>query len=274
VLSYTSGQGNQSRIRLAREVSQLDLKDFISATVFEDDDLALGNPNIRPQTTLVTEVSQEQRFGKDKVIKVTGFHHWITDVLDLLPLSASYEAPGNIGDGRRWGVELESTFPLDPLGLPGAKIDFRALWEDSQVTDPVTGLKRRLSGDGGGSGYRTLTTLNTNIGYHLRADFRQDFEAARVAWGWTVADRGQRPLYKVNELDVHSEGAAANVFIETTRWFGIKIRLEAENMLNFQRHRERTIFVGERDLTPVESIIVRDRQHDISRFALFLNGSF
>jgi hypothetical protein len=274
ILGYSPDQSRQSRIRLAREVTQLDLRDFVSATVFEDDDFALGNPNIHPETTWISEISHEQRFGQETVIKLTGFHHWISDVLDLLPLSPDFEAPGNIGDGRRWGVELETTIPLQWLALNGAKLDFRALWQDSVVTDPVTGQKRRLSGDGGGSAYRTLEILNNNIGWRVRVDYRQDFEAARFAWGWTVADRGKRPLYKVNELDVHSEGKAVTAFVETTRWFGIKTRIVMENVLNFKRNRVRTRFEGERDLTPVESIIVRDRQHDVYRIALYLNGSF
>jgi hypothetical protein len=232
VLGYSPDQNRQSRLRLAREVAQLDLRDFVSATVFEDDDFALGNPNIRPETTWVSEISHEQRFGRETVVKLTAFHHWIKDVLDLLPLSPDFEAPGNIGDGRRWGVEMESTVPLQGLGLTGAKLDFSTLWQDTVVTDPVTGAKRRLSGDGGGSAYRTLENLNTNISWHVRVDYRQDFEAARVAWGWTVADRGNRPLYKVNELDVHSEGKAITAFVETTRWFGLKTRVAPFTRVN------------------------------------------
>lgn len=274
VLSYASGQGNQTHLRVAREVSQLDLTDFVTATVFEDNDLALGNPNIRPETTWIAELSHEHRFGRDRVVKLTGFYHSISDVLDLLPLSPTFEAPGNIGDGKLWGVELESSFPLEWLGLQGAKMDFRALLQDSSVTDPVTGESRELSGEGGGTGYRTLGTLNKNIGYHVRLDYRQDFDEARVAWGWTVAERDSRPLYKVNELDVNSEGTAVNVFVETTRWFGVKIRVVADNLLSYYLHRERTLYAGERELSPVESVIIRDRRHDIARFAVYMNGSF
>jgi hypothetical protein len=274
ILTYAPSPAQQSRFRVAREVSQLNLDDFVSATVFEDDDLALGNPNIKPDTTWVAEAIFEQRFQKDSALKLTVFHHWISDVLDLLPLSSNFEAPGNIGDGRRWGVELESTLPLDRLGLRGAKMDLQARWQDSVVTDPVTGEDRVLSGEGGGSGYRTLGRLNKNIKYYVRLDFRQDIEDARIAWGWTIADRDKRPLFKVDELDVNSEGTAVDIFIESTRWFGIKMRILAENVLNFRRSRERTLYVGERELTAVESIIERDRRHDISRVSLTLSGSF
>jgi outer membrane receptor protein involved in Fe transport len=274
ILGYTSDHGNRTRLRAAREVSQLDLTDFVTATLFEDNDLSLGNPNIRPETTWKFELSHEHRFGSDKVIKITGFYHAISDVLDLLPLSPTFEAPGNIGDGKVKGIELETSFPLDWLGLQNAKLDFRGLWQDTSVTDPVTGKKRRLSGQGGASGYRTLGTQNINIGWHVRADFRQDFETAQVAWGWTIADRDYRPLYKVNELDVSSEGTAVNIFVETTRWFGVKLRVVADNLLSYDQHRERTIFAGERDLSSVESVIIRDRKHDLSRFSIYMNGSF
>ncbi len=274
VMTYSHVNNSQSRIRVAREVAQLDLEDFVSATVFEDDDFALGNPNIRPEYTWVAEVSHEQRFSRETVLTVTAFHHWISDVLDLLPLSPDFEAPGNIGDGRRWGIMTEGTLPLDTLGLQGAKLDIKFILQDTVVTDPVTGERRRLSGDGGGAPYRTLEVLNNNMGWRYRIDYRQDFEAARVAWGLTYADRGDRPLYKVNELDVHSEGPAGTFFIETTRWFGVKINLLWENLFNFKRHRERTRFVGERGLSPVDSLIVRDRQHDRYRIGLHVSGTF
>ena len=273
VLTHASDQGKQTRLRLAREVSQLNLNDFVSATVFEDEDLALGNPDIKPETTWVAEISHERRFNEIGVIKITAFHHWISDVLDLLPLSASFEAPGNIGDGRRWGIELESTLPLTLIGLSNARVDLKALWQDSTVTDPVTGEERRLSGQGGQGGYRTLEVRNKNIKYHLRADFRQDFDDARVAWGWTIAERGSRPLFKVNELDVYNDGLAIDAFVETTRWFGIKTRLQVQNMLAFNRGRDRLLFTGERDLTPIDSRIINERDGG-RRIILFLNGSF
>jgi hypothetical protein len=273
VMTYSPGQGKQTRLRLAREVSQLDLTDFVSATVFEDDDLALGNPNIRPDTTWIAEVRHERRFGEASVVSVKAFHHWINDVLDLLPLSPDFEAPGNIGDGRRWGIEVKSTLPLDSISLDNARLDLNALLQDSTVVDPVTGLDRRLSGGGGQGGYRTLALRNENIKYLVRVDFRQDFESARVAWGWTVADRGSRPLFKVNELDVHNDGIAINTFIETTRWFGIKTRLLVENVLDFTRSRDRTLFAGERDLSPMDGMIESNRFTG-RRFTLYFNGSF
>jgi hypothetical protein len=94
-----------------------------------------------------------------------------------------------------------------------------------------------------------------------------------MSWGLDFAMQSSRPQFKVNELDVYDEGTEVNAFIETSRWFGIKIRLEGNNLLDYSETRNRTIYEGARDLTPVESQIYRDRTAG-RRVKLVLSGSF
>jgi hypothetical protein len=271
LLIYTPQRGNQTQFRLAREVSQLDFNDFVSASVFQDNDRALGNPNLQPETTWVADLIHERRFGDIAVIKIRAYHHWISNVADLLPLSPTDEAPGNIGDGRRWGLELESTIPMDWLGLKTARLDFKARWQDSSVVDPVTGEHRVLSSEG-----RVAAQIPYNdidLKYITAIDFRQDFVPERMAWGWEVRERSDRPLFKVNELDVYNEGTEFNVFIEATRWLGLKVRLKIKDILDEPKTRERTIYVGERQKSPV----ARNEITDVTRgrqFELVVTGSF
>ena len=273
ILTYSSGQGEQTKIRVAREIAQLDFDDFISTTFFEDNELSLGNPNLRPDATWIAEISHERRFGQQSVIKLTGFHHWISNVLDLLPLTDTDEAPGNIGNGRRWGIELEGTMPLEWVGLIGAKLDLTLRWQDSTVVDPVTGDNRVLSAQGGANAYRSLQNANKNNKYLFRINFRQDFEASRIAWGWAIAERDRRPLFKVDELDIHNEGFAIDTFIETTRWQGFKVSVVADNLLNFDQNRFRSFYTGLRDLSPIDSQEFRVR-HNGRRITLTVSGSF
>lgn len=272
-LTYSPTSDQQTRLHVIREITQLDLNDFVSATVFEDDDLALGNPDIKPETSWITELSHERRFDEISVIKLTAFHHWISDVLDLLPLSDDFEAPGNIGNGKRWGVEFQGTIPLEWTGLTGSKLALTLRWQDSSVTDPVTGETRILSGQGGQNAYRTLTNRNKNNLYFIGLDYRQDFEEARVAWGWSVAERAERPLYKVNEFEALNEDIAVDAFIETTRWFGLKVRFDAQNISDDASVRERTKYTGRRSLTPVDTRIVNGR-HNGRRLVLSVSGTF
>ncbi len=272
-VTWSAGDGQRIRLRLEREVSQLNFNDFISATVFDDDDVILGNPDLHPDATWISELSYERRFGRIGVVKLTAFHHWIDDVLDLLPLTSTNAVPGNIGSGRRWGTELENTIPLEWLGLTGSKLSFTARWQDSTVVDPVTGRDRVLSAQGGNTAYRSLMTGNRNIRYFLRLDYRQDFEASRTAWGWTVAERDERPLFKVDELDVYDDEYAVDMFIETTRWWGVKLRVLGENMLDFKEWRDRTVFDGARDLSPVDFREIRHRRNG-RKLTLSVSGSF
>jgi len=270
-LSYTPDETRRTRFRLAREVAQLVFEDFISASLFADEDLELGNPNLRPETTWVTELGYEQRFGKESVFKVILFHHWIDDVQDLIPITLTEEAPGNIGDGRRWGVEFEATAALDRLGLKNARLDINARWQDSTVTDPVTGEERVLS----------ATIITTSTGdifatdneYVAIVEFRQDLEKARVAWGWDVTYEAELIEFKVNELDARDKDPDLNFFIETTRWLGLKLRLEFNNVLDMTVVRERDIYTGERSLSPLLRRQLQDRTNG-REFGLSVSGSF
>jgi hypothetical protein len=270
VLTYTPAQGRQMQLLLEREVAQLDFTDFVSATVFLDDNIALGNPNLRPDSTWIAEASHERRYGEIGVVKLTLFHHWIADVQDVLPLAPTLDVPGNIGDGRRWGALLETTLPLDWSGLAGARVDFKGRLQDSTVTDPVTGMKRVLSGEGGNGG--DVRFLNENR-YAFDIDYRQDFEAARVSWGWGLIERAVRTRYRANELDVFNERFDLTAFVETTRWFGVNIRLDGENLLNNRLTRDRTVYTGSRSLSPVQRRELRNASIG-TRLILTISGTF
>ncbi len=271
-LTWTHSASHLVKAQLVREVSQLDFNDFVSASVFEDDDLALGNPDLKPERTWISELSNEWRPGKDSVYTLVLYYHRINDVEDLLPLTDDFEVPGNIGDGTRWGIRLESTVPLDWLGIANAKLDMKVRWQDSSVTDPVTGQSRQLTSEGFCSGPPNIP-FNSENEYAFDIVFRQDFQQAKVAWGWDIAEQADRPRFKVNELEVFNEGLETNVFVETTRWFGIKTRLEGSNLLDYNEVRDRYIYTGGREISPLESRILRERQAGW-RVTLFLSGNF
>ena len=271
-LTYSSSQSHQVKVQIIREVSQLDFNDFVSASVFEDDDLALGNPDLKPERTWISEISNEWRPGQDSVYILSLYYHRINHVEDLLPLTDDFEVPGNIGGGSRWGIRFESTMPLGFLGLDNAKLDFKARWQDSSVSDPVTGMSRPLTARGFFSGPPNIP-FNSENDYVFDLAYRQDFQQAQVAWGWDIGKQAKRPRFKVNELEIFNEGLETNVFVETTRWLGIKMRLQGNNLVNYDEVRDRTIYTGRREVSPVESRILRERKAGY-RITLFLSGNF
>ncbi len=247
LLSYSPNETSQIRLNFQRRVGQLDFDDFVSDTVFADDEIIPGNPNLRPETTWIGSLSYEHRFNEIGVIKITAFHHWISDVEDLLPLTETEEAPGNIGSGRRWGVELESTLPLDAVGINNSRFDIQLYWQDSTVVDPVTGETRKLSSVGGN--YFNRNSFAGDVDYQASVDFRQDLIKSRIAWGWIVAFNANRKRYKVNELEIRDDGITLDFFTEKSGWLGLKYRLDLKNMLDSPETRERIIYSRFRDLS-------------------------
>jgi hypothetical protein len=140
------------------------------------------------------------------------------------------------------------------------------------VIDPVTGVKRALSGWTGFGGTPYIDFDDENR-YALILDYRQDFEQARVAWGMNIATRAERTLFNVNELDVYDEPITYNGFIETTRWYGLKMRILAENLPNLSQRRDRTVFLGERGLSPVDFREIEVGKEGV-RITVALSGSF
>ncbi|NNE38500.1 MAG: TonB-dependent receptor [Gammaproteobacteria bacterium] len=267
---YTPHINTQARLSLQREVSQLDFNDFVSVVALQDDDITLGNPNLKPESIWKVELGYEYRFSAAGAFNIALFHHWISDVEDLLPITDTRDAPGNIGDGKRWGVNLEVALPLDWLGIGNSRLDIRTRWTDSSVKDPVTGKTRKLSAIGGLGGPFIYREEDIKLSSEIK--FRQDFEDERIGWGWELRSRTKRTLFKIDELDTYNEDFDIMAFVESTRWFGIKMSLIARYLTD-ERERIRTIYENQRSLSVIETTEIQ-RQSLIGQIDFVLSGNF
>jgi outer membrane receptor protein involved in Fe transport len=278
LFTYDSGRQMQTRLGVRKSVAQLNLNDFLSISILQDNDLTVGNPDLKPQATWVYELSNEWRFGELGVVTLTGFYHSIKDVIDLLPFEIEgrpdefFEGKGNIGDGKRWGLRLDNTLALDWIGLSNARIDMQLGWQDSSVTDPVTGEKRVMGSTGYFNPHPPINFTNETEWTYI-IDYRQDFQAQRISWGGRMADQAERPQFKTNELDIRDAGIRLGAFIETTRWWNMNIKLAAENILDFSKDRDRTVFTGLRDRSTVDFVEV-ERRTIGTDIILTVTGSF
>lgn len=256
--TFAPTQKRQYRARVRRAVAQLNFFQFVSSTDFDDEELALGNPELKPERTWIFDATVEQRFGAVGAVEITGFYNRITDVQDVLPLGGILEIPGNIGSGQRWGVNVEGTLPLGWTGLNGARLDFEAEWQDSSVTDPVTGLDRQLSDE---------------RPWEVEIEFRQDLLAEQIAYGWDIDFRSESPSFGLDEFDEFHRTPRLNAFIETTRLGWMKVTLATRNLLNEGNDRRRTVFTGQRDLSPV--LFREDRERNNGRqIRIGFSGTF
>jgi outer membrane receptor protein involved in Fe transport len=224
---------HQLQMRVFRDVGQLDFNDFVSSAQFAEDIIQGGNPDLRPQTAWAVEADADLRFAQDSAFRVRVFRHFIDDVVDFVPVGPPgnrFDAPGNIGEGDILGAEVSLRVPV-PL-LRGASLNLNGVWQDTEVTDPLTGVRRPFS------------DLSEN---NLNAELRQDLTAARFAWGTSFEAHARDADFRLNEVNRFRQIKLLNVFAETTWIADLKIRLELQSALDSTEKRDRRIYAPDRN---------------------------
>lgn len=255
--SYSPSTATQYRARVERLVGQLNFGDFASSTDLGDNELALGNADLRPDTRWRFSLASEWRFEGIGSLTLQAVHEEISDVIDVLPVGPGLEATGNIGDATRSRIESEGTLPLDAI-LPGGRLDFEAFIQRSRVTDPVTGGKRRLSNE---------------RWWEIATEFRQDFPRSKISWGGIFVIGSSTTFFGVDELDSTQREVDADLFIEATRFGGLRFRLELGNVFSNGQIRNRRVFSGLRTLSPLSFRERRDRDFGF-RLTFSVRGTF
>ncbi|WP_203292053.1 TonB-dependent receptor plug domain-containing protein [Maricaulis parjimensis] len=212
-----------SRIRLqaVRDVDQLDFGKFASSVNEADNISVVGNPDYTPQRSWSLTAEYERRWANDALLRLAVAHSWMEDLDDWIPVITAngiYDAPGNIGDGTRLRVALDISSPLAPVGLHNAQLDLSYVYQDTQVTDPLTGEERVWSA----------------VPVHrLTANFRQAFPAHSMAWGWTYRGRSDIHVFRATEQQLNdAKNGDLDAYLETTRWRGILMRFGVLTALN------------------------------------------
>lgn len=258
--TYVVSPRNTLRFSVLRDVAQLDFAEFSSAVDFVNASAIQGNPDLVPETAWKARLEWDTRFAGRAAVTLAGFADHVQHVLNLVDIDG-FDAYGNIGDGTRIGAEVRGTFPLGAVGLPNAELRFSGLYQQTRVTDPITGEKRSFSvpleRQGTAAGSPTLNAGNKDWAYLL--SFRDNFPAISSAWGVTLFQWAGRTEYRRAETFYYVRSKPRmDVFIETTRIRPVTVRLYVNNLLVSSEERTRTFFVGDRSSGAVQRFEVRD----------------
>lgn len=229
-LTFQASKALQLRAAMRRTVGQLDFNDFAASANAEDDRFLAGNPDLGPDQTWRASLTGDLRLRGGIALNVQAFHEWRSDVLEQVVLPSGVPGLANAGSARVWGIESEATLPLAGF-IKGGLIEVSADFRDADFRDPITGESRKVTG---------LTNPEIAI------DFRQDVTDARFAWGLTYEPPSRTASFFANEAIIDRRGRRITAFVETTRFFGVKMQLEVRNIGQVQFPRDRLLFAPDR----------------------------
>ena len=233
VASHSADGGAQYRLRVEREVGQLDFDDFAAGSELGNGTVNAGNPDLAPELAWVYEAAIERPvFGKSKVT-ATLRHYELSDVVDLVPVEG-FAAPGNIGDGTRQEIELLLSLPLENLG----RLQLSGLWRNSEVIDPVTGDKREISGEPGFEGgiLYTLDVPSRNSTFGIRGELTS-----------------KETSYRLSQIITTRNESYWRVYWDWRAAQNLNYRFQVENPTSRDRWRNRIRYDGLRSDDIIES---------------------
>jgi outer membrane receptor protein involved in Fe transport len=240
---------DQLRLALSREVGQLDFEDFVASASLETGRVSAGNAELKPDRTWRSALTWEHQLWRDAAFTLSWTHERISDVVDRVLVVTDddvFDAPGNIGDGRRDTLALDISLPLDGIGFHGGRLTSSMQWRRSRVTDPTTGRPRPISEEKPVEGSIELT---------------QDLPTLRTHWGIELEHLAERKTeYRYDEIKRKSEGMGWTVFVEQelgTHW---RVRAEATDLFGRGFDETREKYDGPRSTEPLEEIERRRRR--------------
>lgn len=263
VVTWSPDPANQIRLRLEREVGQLNFGDFVaSSQINSGGGVATGNPDLDPQQSLIAEIAYERRFWTKGSVTLTLRHFEFTDVIDrtpevvaatcpLLPggqpdLNAPscvrFDHPGNIGQGSRNAALIDFALPLDRFGIPGGLLRGDASIRVSEVEDPTTGETRRISGEHPQDWSLTFT---------------QDIPAWKINWGIEAYGGWRETYYRFNRIETVKARTFVAPYVEWKPRPGLSWLLQVQNASSRDLQRQQEFYAGPRDLTPLNGREVR-----------------
>jgi hypothetical protein len=232
VATWNRRAKEQIRLKFERDVAQLDFTEFASAVSLFDGTVTLGNPNLEPERTWRTQLDWERRFGPKAVLTLSAFNEQVEAVQDKIPVAGVADAPGNLGNGRRFGARLDLLAPLDALALPRGELRVRGMVQDSRVRDPVNRLTRRFSDE---------------TGWSYTIEVRQPLPSRKLAWGATWDRSDIVPIFKLKEQwSTGWNQAHLSLFAESTAIENLLVRVTVADVLLPQEVRERRFFTPDR----------------------------
>ncbi len=239
-LGWRPSAGWDASLKLNRRVGQISFYDFLDQPKLSEDRENAGNPDLVPPQSweLVGEVGRD--FGAWGKTRLKTWAHRIDDIIDIIPIGVDGQGVGNVPRATKFGAESVTTLQFDPIGWTGAKLDLTVGGERTQLKDPLTGVKRPISGTRDRWVYASL---------------RHDIAGTDLAWGGSLNYDHVTKYFYLTEVFRSWEGPVwFGLFVEHKNVMGMSVRADVGNILNARHRLDRTVYFGRRNSSDVDYV--------------------
>jgi hypothetical protein len=246
--TWQASDADRVRLSLAREVGQLDFEDFVASAALDTGVVSAGNADLRPHRTWRTLARWDRDLGGDAALALSWTHDEISDVVDRVPVVADgevFDAPGNIGDGTRDTLALESSAGLGRVGLAGWRVAVAVIGRHSEVVDPTTGERRGISEEAPLEGEIELTRTRASDPW---------------SWGAELQLAERETSYLFDEIATERAALSWSVFVERRFARGWRLRLDVTDAFGRDLSEDRLEFAGPRDTFPADQRELREHE--------------
>jgi hypothetical protein len=250
-LDWKPGGGWHTQVSVKRTVAQLDFYDFISFGELSTNRVNGGNANLEPQRTWEFRATVDHPLLGDGLLKLDLGHDVVSRLQDRILICDEedncFDAPGNLGAGKRYFASLTLDAPLGML-WKGLRAKLTGTIQRTRVQDPISGRQRNWSG----------------FYPKWQWDLTVRRDAGAFSYGFEAFDNQHFTFFRTDEFDTSFSGAPGwNAFIEyrpssrtsltlnVDHTFGKRNRLlffpnraEPETIINEYRERDQHISVG------------------------------
>ncbi len=217
-------RSDQFRASIARTIKRrdfMDLQPFVERNQPRDGQDTVGNPNLEPELALGLDVGYEHRFAAHEgIIGLNLFFRNIDRRVEIVKFDENRFQPRNIDEGQVYGLELDAGFPLTRLGLPNLSVFANASFQDSSLTDPLSGEKRN---------FNLMSDFIFNLGWIHALPFWN------VSYGLNFLSQGKAQEIFLNERVLIKYGDNLEIFLEKQWRKGLSLRLSGRNLLESER---------------------------------------
>ena len=228
-LDWKPGGGWHTQFSVRRAVAQLDFYDFISFGDLSAQRINGGNADLQPQRTWEFRATVDRALFGDGLFKLDVGHDLVSKLQDRVLICDEidhpgdpdfcFDAPGNLGSGRR----TFATLTLDaPLGMvwKGLRAKFTGTVQRTRVEDPISGEQRNWSG------FFPNWQWNLNV--------RRD--SGSFSYGVEVFDQRRTTFFRTDEFDTNFNGAPGwNAFVEYRPTARTSVTVNADHVFGKRR---------------------------------------